>query len=262
MGIMRNDTRLRASLSITISSLLVLALITVAAVPLAAEGGDSDDRTGLTITMTGETEQIEFELSISSTEGGSVQVPGEGVFSYSVDTVVDLKAVADDDFRFVEWTGDTDSITSVVAAQTTIKVDADYSITAAFEEESFSPSPPAQYDLVVTSTVGGSVTVPGEGRFEYEEGAVVDLVAEPAEGYRFAEWTGEVSTVADVNSGATSIIIDGDYHIMAGFDPVPVPDSSAFPWWWILIGLVIAGLLVYFLWWRRRGRAGSAAPEG
>jgi len=71
-----------------------------------------------------------------------------------------------------------------------------------------------------------------------------------------------VSTVADVNSGATSIIIDGDYHIMAGFDPVPVPDSSAFPWWWILIGLVIAGLLVYFLWWRRRGRAGSAAPEG
>jgi hypothetical protein len=124
--------------------------------------------------------------------------------------------------------------------------------TGELEEDPLLPSPPVRHDLVLRSTVGGNVTEPGEGSFEYNEGSVVDLVAEPAEGFRFLEWTGDVSTVADVNSGITSIIMDGDYDIMAGFDPVP--DSSAFPWWWILIGLVIAGLLAYFLWWRRRAR--------
>lgn len=229
---------------------------------MAVGGEGSDDRTGLTVTMTGENGESVFSLTVSSTEGGSVEVPGEGVFSYSVDTVVDLKAVADDDFRFVEWTGDTDSITSVDAAQTTITVDADYSITAAFEEEPFSPSPPVQYDLVVTSTVGGNVTVPGEGRFEYEEGAVVDLVAEPAEGYRFAEWTGDVSTVEDTTAAVATIVMRGDYRVEASFDSVVEQPPSPFPWWWILIGVAVAGLCVCFLWWRRRRRRSDSGSQG
>ncbi|MFU8796733.1 MAG: InlB B-repeat-containing protein [Dehalococcoidia bacterium] len=264
MVIVRNDTRLRAPFRITLSMLLFLALVTVAAVPLAVEGEDSTDRADLTITMTGETQQLEFELSISSGEGGAVEVPGEGFFTYGAGTVVDLEAVADDDFQFAGWIGDVDSISDVHHARTTITVDGDYSITATFEEEPLSPPPPpppVHHVLVVTSTAGGNVTAPGEGTFAYDEGTEVELVTEPITGHLFVEWTGDVSTIADVRSGVTSIIMDGDYHIVATFDSVALPDRPAFPWWWVIVGIVIAGLLAYFLWWRRRGRPADGEPK-
>ena len=44
---------------------------------------------------------------------------------------------------------------------------------------------PVQYNLTIHSSAGGSVTTPGEGTYVYDAGAVVDLVAEPDEGYRF-----------------------------------------------------------------------------
>jgi len=229
------------------------------------EGGGSDDRAGLTITMTGETGLMEFELTISSGEGGAVEVPGEGVFTYDAGTVVDLEAVPDDDFHFSGWIGDVDSIADVHDARTTIAtVDADYTITATFDEEPLSPPPPlpppAQHLLVVTSTAGGDVTVPGEGAFEYDEGTEVDLVAEPITGHFFVEWTGDVTTIADIGSAVTGIVMDDDYQIEATFDSVALPARPAFPWWWVALGIVIAALLVYFLWWRRRRRT-TNSPE-
>ena len=77
------------------------------------------------------------------------------------------------------------------------------------------------YDLAISSTEGGSVTTPGEGAFTYDEGSVVDLVAEAEEGYRFVEWTGNVSTITDVNAAATNIAIQSNYEITASFAPSP-----------------------------------------
>ena len=78
--------------------------------------------------------------------------------------------------------------------------------------------PPAlQYDLTIASTAGGSVTTPGEGTFTYDEGEVVNLVAEAEEGYHFVNWTGDVGTIADANDATTTITIYGDYSITANF---------------------------------------------
>ena len=74
-----------------------------------------------------------------------------------------------------------------------------------------------QYDLSISSSGGGSVTSPGEGSFTYDGGTEVDLVAEAEEGYKFANWTGDVGTVGDVNAPATSITVNGDYSITANF---------------------------------------------
>jgi len=75
---------------------------------------------------------VQYNLSINSTEGGSVTEPGEGVFPYNEGTVVDLVATPDNGYRFVEWTGDVDTIVDVNAAATTITMNGDYSITANF----------------------------------------------------------------------------------------------------------------------------------
>ncbi|MGB5924924.1 MAG: CFI-box-CTERM domain-containing protein [Dehalococcoidia bacterium] len=73
----------------------------------------------------------------------------------------------------------------------------------------------------MSSTAGGSVTTPGVGNFTYDEGTVVDLVATPDAGYRFINWIGDVSAIANVTAAATSIIMNGDYSIRANFEQVP-----------------------------------------
>jgi hypothetical protein len=148
------------------------------------------------------------DLTTSSTAGGSVTTPGEGVFTYDEGTIVNLVAVADEGCRFVNWTGDVSTVADVYDASTTITMNGDYSITANFV---------AIYDLTISSTAGGSVTEPGEGVFTYDEGTVVELIAEAEEGYRFVEWTGDVSTIADVYDASTTITMNGDYSITTNF---------------------------------------------
>lgn len=74
-----------------------------------------------------------YDVAINSTAGGSVTTPGEDTFTYDEGTVVNLVAAPDDGYRFVNWTGDVDTIADVSAATTTITVNGDYSITASFE---------------------------------------------------------------------------------------------------------------------------------
>ena len=75
---------------------------------------------------------ILYALAINSTNGGSVTIPGEGTFKYDAGTVVGLAAEAEEGYRFVNWTGDVDIIANVNAAETTITMNGDYSITANF----------------------------------------------------------------------------------------------------------------------------------
>jgi hypothetical protein len=94
-----------------------------------------------TITMNGdcsitadfeEIPSVQYNLSINSTEGGSVTEPGEGVFPYDEGRAVDLVATPDAGYRFVEWAGDVDTIAAVNAASTNITMNGNYSIAANF----------------------------------------------------------------------------------------------------------------------------------
>jgi hypothetical protein len=73
------------------------------------------------------------------------------------------------------------------------------------------------YSLTIFNNYGGSVTEPGEGYFAYAANTTVDLVAEPYEGYRFVEWTGDVDTIANVNAAVTNITMYDNYSITAKF---------------------------------------------
>ncbi|UCG82059.1 MAG: hypothetical protein JSW38_07515 [Dehalococcoidia bacterium] len=158
--------------------------------------------------------RTQYQLTISSTEGGEVTTPGEGIFTYWGGTVVNLVAEPDEGFGFATWTINacTCNIADIHAASTSITINNDYSIIANFGEISR-----VQYQLAVNSTGGGNVTTPGIGVFTYDEGTIVNLVAEPDEDYQFVEWTGNVSTVADVSAATTNITMNGSYNITASF---------------------------------------------
>lgn len=158
--------------------------------------------------------RTQYQLTLSSTEGGEVTTPGEGTFAYWGGTVVNLVAEPDDGYGFVTWTTNacTCNIADIHAASTSITISNDYSIIANFAEIQA-----VQYQLAINSTEGGNVTTPGLGVFTYDEGTIVNLVAEADENYQFVEWTGNVSTIADSNATATNITMNDSYNITANF---------------------------------------------
>jgi hypothetical protein len=110
-----------------LAAILVLALM--AAFPTV---GLLADESSTNATDVQEIASVQYELSVNSTEGGSVTAPGEGAFPYGEGTAVDLVATPDASYRFVEWTGDVATVSDVRAPSTNVTIDGNYSITANF----------------------------------------------------------------------------------------------------------------------------------
>ena len=81
---------------------------------------------------------INNSLTISSTAGGKVTEPGEGIFTFKPGTRVDIIAISDSGHQFVNWTGDVSTI-NPNNPSTSIWMDNNYTITANFEK--IPPSP-------------------------------------------------------------------------------------------------------------------------
>ena len=84
-------------------------------------------------------------------------------------------------------------------------------------------SPRANYvrSLAISSSVGGTVTSPGEGAFGYAAPTTVSIVATAEPDYEFSGWTGtavSVGKVADANAAST----------IPNFVERPYMDSSSF----------------------------------
>ncbi|MBW8034680.1 MAG: hypothetical protein FVQ79_03235 [Planctomycetes bacterium] len=81
-----------------------------------------------------------------------------------------------------------------------------------------------QHTLTTSSSVGGSVTTPGEpGPYDYNSGTVASIAAVPDPNYHFVSWTGSGVTagkVASPGSASTTITMDADYAVQANFVPI------------------------------------------
>jgi len=198
---------------------------------------------GDTLTFT---TAAEYDLTISSTAGGSVNAtvaedvivigPGETetISDIPAGTQVGLVGSAGIEYEFVQWQGQ--PIDGLTNPAITIAMHGDYSITAWFEVD---PVHPDVYDLTVSSTTGGSVSIPGEGLFSYVVGSVADLVARPDDNYEFVSWTGDVDSIEDVDSARTTIQMDGDYSITANFEGPLVP-----PTYTLTLASTVGGMVV------------------
>lgn len=72
--------------------------------------------------------------------------------------------------------------------------------------------------LEIVEIKGSGKVKPSEGMHEYEEGTIVDLTAEPDQGWEFYAWTGEdADRVKEDQSEETTIVMDEDSKISAFF---------------------------------------------
>jgi len=146
----------------------------------------------------------ELELTIEILGEGEVTVdPDEENYQHGDE--VELTAVPDEHWYFVEWTGDHESDEDEI----TIVMDSHKSVTAHFEEITY------ELDIVVEGEGYVDVTPDLD---EYTEGTEVSLTAEPAESWSFIEWTGDIDKIDDPYAEETTIEMWNDYNITAHFE--------------------------------------------
>jgi hypothetical protein len=77
-----------------------------------------------------------------------------------------------------------------------------------------------QFTLAVSSSIGGSIVQPGEGKLLVDKGETVQLVAEATSGFVFSRWVGsavDAGKVADPTASTTEVLVDTDYTLHADF---------------------------------------------
>jgi hypothetical protein len=120
-------------------------------------------------------------LVVTMTGGGTTD-PFPGTFAYIPGEEVTLKAKPHKGFGFSHWSGDVESIQKGDNPLTVV-MDSDKRIRAHFV---------GQFKLRVTAGKGGT-TDPAPGRHLYSSGSKAIVSALPEKGYRFSNWTGDVS---------------------------------------------------------------------
>lgn len=154
-------------------------------------------------------------LTVSSTAGGSVVVPGEGTFPFGQGESVAIEAVAEAGYSFTHWSGsavDAGTVADPAAAGTSVLMDGDCELLANFTLN--------HKTLTISSTTGGDVLGPGEGAFQFAPGESVIVQASTDQHYYFMHWSGtavDAGKVANPNSQYTTVVMDADYTLVANF---------------------------------------------
>ena len=146
---------------------------------------------------------VTYEVSISSSEGGSVNTQSG---TYNAGTVLNITATPSDGYEFIGWTGSNET-----SMEITITVNSNIQLTANFQ---LIPSP--EFTVTTSAGVGGTVSQGGT----FSSGTVVSVVATPSEGFVFTGWTGSSET-----SSVLSITISSDLNLTANFQEIP-PQSN------------------------------------
>lgn len=151
-------------------------------------------------------EKLQYPLNVQVEGGGSVEenIVQSKMADYEVGTEVELNAIADDGWVFVEWQGD---LTGSDNPQT-LTMDNEKSVTAVFERK--------DYPLTVSTDGEGNVTeeVVEEPAKDYAYETVVKLTANPSQGWEFARWEGDL----DGTENPKEITIDSEKEVTAVFE--------------------------------------------
>ncbi|MDD2528263.1 MAG: choice-of-anchor J domain-containing protein [Lentimicrobiaceae bacterium] len=146
-----------------------------------------------------ETQTFTITATASPAEGGSVT--GAGTYTYN--QTVTLNATPAEGYQFINWTENGEVVST--DAQYSFNVISDRTLVANFATETF----------VITATAapveGGSIT--GAGNYVYNQTAT--LIATPAEGYQFINWTENGDVVS--TDAQYSFTVTSDRTLVANF---------------------------------------------
>jgi hypothetical protein len=142
-----------------------------------------------------------FSLDLTTTGSGRVDLEPPGR-SFPSGTEVELHAVPDPGWRFQGWSG----ALSGSANPETLVVSANHAVTAAFEE--------VPDRTLAVGTVGLGDVLVGPPGGTYHEGTEVVLAAEPAPGWRFDRWEGDLA--GSENPAAITVV--ADHSVSAVFE--------------------------------------------
>ena len=119
-------------------------------------------------------------MTTSTTSGGTVTQPGIGDFNYPSGTVVDINAVPDANYRFVNWTGSAVTAGKVAdpnARVTTVTMSANYTLQANFIQT---------FTITASSDANGTINPSGTIIKDYNSSQV--FTATPNTGYDVNQW--------------------------------------------------------------------------
>jgi uncharacterized repeat protein (TIGR02543 family) len=159
----------------------------------------------LTVSHCDSVNTYNLTVNVNPADSGTV-VPMPSCGTYPEGKEVTLVAIPAHGYTFDNWTGDA----SGTARWVRITMDDDKEVTANF-------SPVVTYGLTVTvnPTDSGIVIQIPPTHSEYREGREVTLLAIPAPGYTFDNWTGDASGTAR----CVRITMDEDKEVTANFSP-------------------------------------------
>lgn len=138
-----------------------------------------------------------FSIALEATEGGTVS--GQGTYSFGSN--VTISAISNEGYNFVSWTED--GIVVSTDASYTFTVNSNRALKANFAIQSFT--------ITLNASAGG--TVSGDGSYNWGTNAVV--VATPAAGYSFVNWTENGTEVS--KDAAYSFTVYKASSLMANF---------------------------------------------
>ena len=169
-------------------------------------------------TDDGSTDPVNYTLTLTASEGGTV-TPESG--SFSENESVELLATPDSTYVFVNWTGSSTSSDNPLS----VTMDADKNYTVTFEKK--------QYPLSIIVEGEGAVSeeIITNGRVEdYDVGTLVQLTANPSEGWKFDKWV-----ELDVDTNPLEVSITDSVTLTAKFY-IPIDSVSLhhllYKWLW------------------------------
>ncbi len=118
-----------------------------------------------------------YTLTVNATNGLVTKNPDLAV--YDSNTTVQLRAIPATGYHFTNWSGDLSSSANPV----TVIMNANKTVTANFAINT--------YTLTVTATNGTVTKNPNQAT--YDSNSTVQLIATPATGYHFTNWSGDLS---------------------------------------------------------------------
>ena len=127
-----------------------------------------------------------------------------GSGTYDQNQSVEISAVPNPGYSFVNWSGNT--VSDENSTSTTVIVSQDMNLTANFAI--------SQHSLQLSAGIGGSVS---EVNSSYDYGSVLPIIATPEAGFNFLKWEGNGS-VENQFSASTNVTINQDSNITAKFE--------------------------------------------